>query len=1137
MSTIKVVCIDQTLAFNNTPVITSGGLNEDFVSFTFCALWSGFTRTAVFWRNEKEVYHQTLDAEDRCQIPPEVTGEDGVIYFGVFGVNAKGVQRTSEVLNYRIHKGAITTGTKPSNPTPDIYTQILARCQDVKDEVAVERSRINNLIKLEEGSTTGDAELADIRVGYEGTVHTTAGYAVRNQVSSIERRLSSVVKYVSGAETVELICHSDGYYGTTGLFTKADGAAKYAVVKNVLSGDKYVFDTYLNDPAIPALVYFNANGEFVGYEKTGTGEDALVHHTVVIPDGVTRIVLQSVDMSDNFPRLSIVDRVLELSSYTKAESDAKYGAELQDIRKGVDDTIYETAGEAVRLQIGELKRYVDEKTEVIVSVPAVIRKNLFNVDAVTIGGWANTDNGKIETYPDNPYVQNHRFSDYIPVTAGEKYTYSGGAVGYTILRSYVWYNSQKEFISSVSDIHQGKVVTLTVPDGAAYIIINFQGDEYTHSVQFEKGEAKTEYEEYIPDSELVGYYLPDLLVRTSQVDGLDEKFAEIDEECSELPLMQEQIEAVSNKTDALNPVKPGRKNLIDMSAIQMQCWARTTDGKLEGLAENQYLGGYCRTDYVPVTPGETYVFNDFAGTSGPFVRSYVYYDSNKAFVSSATHETSDKTIVLPVPENAAYVIFNGNVSIAPYAKLQLEKGTTPTEYEEYIPDSELVGYYLPDLLVRTSQVEGLDEKIAEITAELTKTPSVLCLPEKYDLVVGDTFELFYKGILNVIDTGVYDLEFTFSDGGNRGKAWKRKYEYTPAASDVGKKILTIVARGNDGDEVDRKSVTLNIVNKPTTPASKKTVLCIGDSLTESGVWCHELHRRLTASDGSPVGFGLSNIDFIGTCNKDGTRYEGYGGWTFGSYNGASKSDKFVNIYGTFEKTESDQHSVYSDDNGVRWKLETIGASKIKIIRVSAAGTLPNSGTLAWVSGGVNTGSIVFTSSEQASGNPFWNETAGANDFATYAGKFGVSTIDHVIILLGWNSTNSSEDSYKTAARAFIDSLRGDFPNCKITLCGLQVPSRGGFANNYGITWKYYDKLQFVWKLAQWYEDLSKEYSNMEFVQISGQFDTEYNMATTNISVNTRNSATEKVGSNGVHPTENGYLQIADAVLRNICTKI
>lgn len=181
MSTIKVVCIDQTLAFNNTPVITSGGLNEDFVSFTFCALWSGFTRTAVFWRSEKEVYHQTLDAEDRCQIPPEVTGEDGVIYFGVFGVNAKGVQRTSEVLNYRIHKGAITTGTKPSDPTPDIYTQIMARCQDVKDEVAVERARINNLIKLEEGSTTGDAELADIRVGADGTVHPSAGEAVRHQ--------------------------------------------------------------------------------------------------------------------------------------------------------------------------------------------------------------------------------------------------------------------------------------------------------------------------------------------------------------------------------------------------------------------------------------------------------------------------------------------------------------------------------------------------------------------------------------------------------------------------------------------------------------------------------------------------------------------------------------------------------------------------------------------------------------------------------------------------------------------------------------------------------------------------------------------------------------------------------------------
>ncbi len=61
-----------------------------------------------------------------------------------------------------------------SELTPDVYQEILSA-------YAMLANRVTNLATLQEGSTTGDAELQDIRVGHDGTIYGNAGDAVREQ--------------------------------------------------------------------------------------------------------------------------------------------------------------------------------------------------------------------------------------------------------------------------------------------------------------------------------------------------------------------------------------------------------------------------------------------------------------------------------------------------------------------------------------------------------------------------------------------------------------------------------------------------------------------------------------------------------------------------------------------------------------------------------------------------------------------------------------------------------------------------------------------------------------------------------------------------------------------------------------------
>lgn len=256
----------------------------------------------------------------------------------------------------------------------------------------IARERINNLSKMKEGSTTGDAELQDIRIGADGKEYPNAGEAVRGQLSELKEDIGDSV----GVVTLKFV---DGYYidlagnsANVKLPIKSDDWEH--LVCECKGGDKFTL-TGKGGEAPRLWAFANSDGEIIQKSEVSAVEKKFV---VAAPQNATTFVMNN---KATYSSRACYKGAIKLEDigYTENYVSGYYNFENLKIGDVAPQNI--TAGNAVCKKIscspGDIYRITGTGTK-----NAWIYSFLDETDKIveTVGGWKVLNGGIIFT-PEN----------------------------------------------------------------------------------------------------------------------------------------------------------------------------------------------------------------------------------------------------------------------------------------------------------------------------------------------------------------------------------------------------------------------------------------------------------------------------------------------------------------------------------------------------------------------------------------------------------------------------------------------------------------------------------------------------------------------------------------------------------------
>lgn len=653
----------------------------------------------------------------------------------------------------------------------------------------------------------------------------------------------------------------------------------------------------------------------------------------------------------------------------------------------------------------------------------------------------------------------------IPVQGGEKVTLSSTAQLNNVFN--VQYDANGNVLTGTAsdDAHK----TIQLHEDAAYIRCSLKYSE-SANFQVEYGTASTEYEEY-------------------RVVVAEEGLTPT-------------VEDIVNKKYKIASFKdyPIGRNLYNKANVRNNPLYSATAPMSDGIP---YISGtYCSTNLIPVFGGRDVIVNYNGTTNSTYT---IAYDVDGNIVLALQNTAANAKFKLP--ETAAWLRVSFKYSDNDV--LQIEYGTVSTGYESYIG-----GSFIDYTQLYSKWVNDIVSK--QVDAEF------IC-PSRLYAMAGKNNLLYYRQMI----IGDCNVPVSLSQ-----TSLLRLYkEYIRVYDAAAKNITTTISTRGTMYQGRTAVACKNVV----APASEKTIkiLPIGDSMTDLGYYETWLKEYL--------GDDNVNVEYIGSKGNPPIIYEALSGGNL-SWITADKGAAYIVEVSNMDAYPHTGYGpvTYKDSNNVVWECKgaklTLSegkySGKLKFAIFNSDGTpvdhavIPASGILTKANSKAGDATISYSNAVEVNYNPFWNINDSVIDIDNYLAKWGFDTPDVILMQFGYNEGMSDSAMLRYAitatsrAKAFIDSVHQQLPNCKI-IFGVE-PYGAEVSHVFGqgaIGTKKDFMNQFMKQMIATFDNAT--YSFVYLVPTYGKMSTTYGygaLIQQNFSVyQDANITTLQQGLDGVHP--------------------